>query len=90
MISPLLPFTGGLRNQAVEILSILVHYAGEREHDALFCDPFFGGGSISYEAKRNGFAISANDLAARSFYPARALIANDDLIQASVVSTNRQ
>ena len=75
MISPLLPFTGGLRNQAAEIVSILAHYCA-RVPAGPFCDPFFGGGSVSYEAKRRGFSVWSNDLAKRSYYPARALIVN--------------
>jgi len=59
MASPLMPFLGGLRNQAVEIVSALHYYAGIT---GLFCDPFFGGGSISLEAKRRGFTVYANDL----------------------------
>ena len=55
MISPLLPFTGGLRGQAAEIVSILAYHAPAPF--GLFCDPFFGGGSVSYEAKRRGFGM---------------------------------
>lgn len=80
MSSPLMPFLGGLRNQAVEIVSGLHYYAGKT---GLFCDPFFGGGSISLEAKRRGFQVASNDLALRSYFPARALIVNDDSISAS-------
>ena len=83
MASPLMPFLGGLRNQAVEIVSALHYYAGGFGR---FCDPFFGGGSISLAAKRRGFAIDCNDLAGRSFFPARALIVNDDSLPAEVVS----
>ena len=84
MISPLLPFTGGLRSQAVEIMSILAHYALPHT-SRLFCDPFFGGGSVSYEAKRRGFMVWANDLAKRSYFPARALIVNSAQIATEVV-----
>jgi len=83
MASPLMPFLGGLRNQAVEIVSALHYYAGKT---GLFCDPFFGGGSISCEAKRRGFTVYANDLARRSFYPARALIVNDEPLRAEGVA----
>jgi hypothetical protein len=78
-----MPFLGGLRNQAVEIVSGLHHYAGTT---GLFCDPFFGGGSISHEAKRRGFQVASNDLAKRSFIPARALIVNGDTIPASTAA----
>lgn len=77
MASPLMPFLGGLRNQAVEIVSGLHHYAGKT---GLFCDPFFGGGSISLEAKRRGFEVHSNDLALRSYFPARALIVNGESV----------
>ena len=83
MSSPLMPFLGGLRNQAIEIVSGLHFYAGKT---GLFCDPFFGGGSISHEAKRRGFQVASNDLAKRSFIPARALIVNGDSIPASTAS----
>jgi hypothetical protein len=83
MISPLLPFTGGLRGQAAEIVSILAYHAPAPF--GLFCDPFFGGGSVSYEAKRRGFSVWSNDLAKRSYFPASALIVNAKPIAPEVV-----
>ena len=78
----LMPLVGSLRYQAAEIVSILGFKTGSK---GLFCDPFFGSGAISYAAKKRGFTVWANDLAKRSYVPAKALILNGEHILADTV-----
>ena len=49
-----------------------------------FVDCFLGGGSVSVMAKRLGFRVLANDLAARSVLIGNALVANDRVRLAQV------
>lgn len=86
MASPLLPFTGGLRAQSPFIIQAIQHFLDARAAAPSLCDPFFGGGSISYEARQRGLHVWSSDLARRSYYPAAALIANSKVIPADTVA----
>ncbi len=46
----------------------------------VFADAFLGGGSVSLYAKARGYAVRANDIAARSTTIGEALIANDRVL----------
>ena len=90
MTSPLLPFSGGLRAQSDYIISALHHFCGANDLPYKLCDPFFGGGSISYTAMMRGFTVSSSDIALRSVIPAAALIEERQEMKVDIVKRMTQ
>lgn len=87
MAAYLMPFTGGLRNIAHEILSILTYYHSfssptDDSGGVIVCDPFVGSGSISCAARDFGYTVYAGDLALRSSVLAEALLLSEKEIPA--------
>lgn len=85
MISPLLPFSGGLRRQAPFILEVITHYLEKVGAGKVLCDPFFGGGSISFEARLKEYKVFSSDIALRSYVPANCLIRETETLSADAL-----
>jgi hypothetical protein len=71
-------YFGGKRRLAPIVFALLQEVIPSQQwRGKRLLDPFLGGGSISLQAKAQGFQVCCNDLALRSAVVGRAFIAND-------------